>query len=360
MAGSGDDVWIELIDADPSVFGGAPRPTTPAPEGEPRPRRPFPTRAVLLGGAVCLVLAGLVVGLLAWKPWYDDPRLVLDDTRVRASELSERLLFDPAPSELRGTTEDGEALDGAEAWSATSVGYFFTDAGATFDPDDGDDRWFGFYARPVSDPRTPLIFGQTTIAGAPAEVSDETNGDLVEMAWGPVEGFTFTAAASNLTVEQATAIAEQLRIEEGKPVLLDDRTLLGLEPLGSFGDYISLMTLSQFTQDNGAGLDRLVGLYYGYDRESVVSIPGRQTALDMVEFVLNHTPKEGQVHGLPAYGFTKGSGPFGGFDVSTVVWWEGGRLIFVAGAGEVDDVFDLAETVRPATDEEWDDVLALA
>ncbi|MEN9644732.1 MAG: hypothetical protein RL238_1401 [Actinomycetota bacterium] len=359
MAAPGDDVWIELIDADPTVFGGAPRAAASEPEQPASPRRPFPTRAVLVSGLVCLVMAGLVAGLLAWKPWYDDPRLVLDDTRVRASELSERLVFDPPPSELRASTEHGNDIDAAEAWSANSVGFFFADPEATFDPDDGDDRWFGFYARPSSDPRTPLIFGQTTIAGAPAEVSNETDGDLIEMAWGPVDGFTYTAAASHLTVEQATAIADQLRIEEGKPVLLDDRTLVGLEPLGSFGDYLTLLTLSQFTQDTGAGLDRLVGVYYGFDREAVVSVPGRPEALDMLWFVLNLRPTEGEVHGLPAYGFTKGAGPFGGMDVSTVVWFEGGRIIIVAAAGEVDEVFELAQTVRPATDDEWQAVLAL-
>jgi hypothetical protein len=43
-----------------------------------------------------------------------------------------------------------------------------------------------------------------------------------------------------------------------------------------------------------------------------------------------------------------------------VLWWEGGRVILVAGDGDLSATFDLAETVRPATDEEWAEVEALA
>jgi hypothetical protein len=360
-----DHELIEVIDADPAAFGPAPRASTRpdhdrTPESVERAPRSWPWIS-----AVTLVLAGVVVALLAWSPWSGRTSLVLADPRATDSELTERLVFDEPPSDLRLAVVGAEVGSGTNAadtpiWNSRSVGYFFGAPDATFDPDDGSDRWFGFYALPSDHPSTPLIFGQREIAGAPAEVANETEGALVDLAWGPVDGYTFTAAGSQMTIDEAVAIAEQLRIVDGRPVVVDDAALDGLEQLGAFGDYVALATLLQYAQNNGRGLDGLVGLYYGFDGHSVVSVPGYETALDLVGFVMDPGADERTVHGHRALGFTKGAGPFGGFDTSTVLWWEGGRVILVAGDGDLSATFDLAETVRPATDEEWAEVEALA
>jgi hypothetical protein len=155
------------------------------------------------------------------------------------------------------------------------------------------------------------------------------------------------------------AIAEQLRIVDGRVVVVDPAVLGDLQPIGAYGDYITLTTLIQYAQNNGRDQQGVVGVYYGFDGHSVVSMPGNERSLDLVRFVMDADAQERTVHGRRAVGFTKGAGPFGGFDTSTVVWWEGGRVILVAGDGDLSATFDLAETVRPATDDEWADVQSL-
>ncbi|MBI4934270.1 MAG: hypothetical protein HY828_10355 [Actinobacteria bacterium] len=356
---------IEVFDADPSAFGPSPRSASrtgdPTEPGDDREAPDAPPRSWPWISVVSVVLVAAMVALLVWSPWSGTTSLVFTDPRPAESELTERLVFDDPPSDLRlaALGSGGDDADNGPIWNSESIGYFFGSPDATFDPDDGIDRWFGFFALPSDHPSTPLVFGQREIAGAPAEVSDETQGALVDMAWGPVDGYTFTAAGSQMTIDEAVAIAEQLRIVDGRPVVVDDSVLDGMVGLGPFGDYVALATLVQYAQNNGRGVDGLVGLYYGFDGHSVVSVPGNATTLDLVGFVMQPDAEERTVHGLPAIGFTKGAGPFGGFDSSTVLWWEGGRVILVAGDGDLSATFELAESVRPATDEEWAEVVAL-
>ena len=358
-----DDIeLIEVIDADPSAFGAIPRPRAVDEPSDLPPRTDHPTSGSWRWVAAAAVLVAAIIGLFAWHPWSGTESLVLADPRPVDSELTERLVFDSPPSDLRlaslgASTEQDEQTP--PIWNSESIGYFLGVPDATFDPDDGSDRWFGFYALPADLPNTPLVFGQRKIAGAPAEVSDESGGSLVDLAWGPVDGYTFAASASQMTVDEAVAIAEQLRIVRGRPVVVDRSVLGALQPLGAFGNYVTLATLIQFAKNNGRGQDGVVGLYYGFDGHSVVSVPGNAASLDFVRFVMDPDVQERTVHGQRAVGFTKGSGPFGGFDTSTVVWWEGGRVVLVAGDGDLSATFDLAESVRPATDQEWKEVVAL-
>ena len=71
---------------------------------------------------------------------------------------------------------------------------------------------------------------------------------------------------------RAHFIAEQLRIVRGRPVVVDRSVLGALQPLGAFGNYVTLATLIQFAKNNGRGQDGVVGLYYGFDGHSVVSV----------------------------------------------------------------------------------------
>lgn len=378
---------IEILDADPSAFGPAPRAAgeRPSRRATREPRRPafgtggtadasdgdasdgdasHPTGSAddgrLWKVLVGLVLVGAVAALLVWSPWRSDDALVLADPRREAAALTERLVFDPPPAELRSVALGTVLRTERSAWNSRSTGYFFAVPGATFDPDDGDDRWFGFYALPSDDPSAPLVFGRDRIAGAPAEVADESGGNLVDLAWGPVGGYTFAAAGSQMSIDEAIAVAEQLRIVDGRPVVLEPDALGDMRPLGPFGDYVVLATLLQYASDNGAPTHDVTGLYYGFAGQSVVSMPGDQSVFDLVPFVLSPDAEERTVRGRRAVGFTKGAGPFGGFDRSTVLWWEDGRVVQVAGDGDLSATFDLAETVRPATDEEWADVEAVS
>jgi hypothetical protein len=338
---------IEFIDADPAAFGPA------APDGPPPPSRQMPWAPIVAALCGVTALGLMIVGLLLWKPWEQDPRLRLADPRTADSALSARLVFSPEPSDLRTSQLGTDPGALPSPWLSGSVGYMFAEAGATLDPEDGTDRWFGFTARPSSDPDTPMVLGQQQIAGVPAEVSDETGGDLVSLAWGPLDGWTLNAGASQMTADEAIAIAEQLHIVDGKPVLDDRKVLAGMEPLGPYGDFISLRTIVTYAQKTDKPMKDVYGVYYGFSGQSVVSVPGNESALDMIPFVIGVDPQERTVHGRRALGFAKGAGPFGAIDRTTVLWWEGGRLVLVAGDDDLDATFRLAETVHEATDAEW-------
>ena len=339
---------IEFIDVDPGAFGPVDAVAPPPPS-----HRPVPWKPVLTVAGVMVVFGLVVGGIFVWKPWEQNPRLRLADPRAAESSLSERLVFSPEPSDLRTSLLGTDADANPSAWRDGSVGYLFGEPDATLNPEDDTDRWFGFTARPSSDPDTPMVLGTEQISGVPAEVSDETGGDLVSLAWGPLDGWTFNAAASHLTADEAIAIAEQLHIVDGTPVL-DDRTVLRtLQPLGPFGDFSAIRTIVTYAQNAGEPMQDVYGVYYGFGGQSVVSVPGNESALDMIPFVLDVEPEERTVHGRRAVGFAKGAGPFGAIDRTTVLWWEGGRIVLVAGDDDLDATFRLAETVHEASDAEW-------
>ncbi|MBP9054313.1 MAG: hypothetical protein KBF94_16980, partial [Ilumatobacteraceae bacterium] len=62
--GTGDIIEIDVIDADPSVFGGHDAP------GEPRVRRRPPRRVLV---TVVIVVAVMSTAALVWRPWQHAP-----------------------------------------------------------------------------------------------------------------------------------------------------------------------------------------------------------------------------------------------------------------------------------------------
>ena len=82
----------------------------------------------------------------------------------------------------------------------------------------------------------------------------------------------------------------------------------------------------------------------------------------MVSFVLGtqaDSPEPRTVHGLPAVAFAKGKGAFNGIAATTVMWWEGGRLVQVSGEGTIDDVTKSAQSAHVATAADWSAVKAV-
>lgn len=360
---------IELIDVDPGAFGPSPaaRPEGDGHEGHRRGRRrrlrlPSPhgvafwARFGMVSSVVLMVGLG-VAGLLI-RPWDGAGRGRYADPDLQTSELTERLVFGSPPGDLRSTSMGGLRTSEEFDLRNRAVGYFWGDPDAVlgssrFPEASNRGRIFAFYATPSDSEGAFLITPQRTIAGAPAEVSDESDGASIDLAWGPLDGMIYRAVATNTTVDDAVAIAEEIHVE-GDQVVIEHRTTLdGMKPLGSFGDYIDLFILDEFANDFDQKVSNYTGLYYGFSGHSVGSMPGRAQALDLVRHTIAPGATAGEVHGLPALGYTHGSGPFGDQDRSAVIWWEGGRLILVQGDGDLDATYALAETVRPATEAEW-------
>ena len=341
-----DGELIELIDADPGAFG-VPRHTTTQPPD--RERTPVPWKGVLIGLAAVVVLAGVVSGVMAWAPWEPDPRMVLDDQRDYPTELSSHLVFGRPATPRDGASETGPGAD--VKWQDGRPGYFFAEPGATFQTADGTAAWFGFVAVPAKD--GPKIDGTRTIAGAPAQVSDR--GEFAELAlsWGPIDGWVFSALTVQMKVEDAVALAEQLRMVDGHPVVRDRAALKTLQPLGPMGAYQALMAIQSAGVDSTSSFEHTAAVFYGDGRQSVVSTPAPDNTLAMVQFMFHEKGKKGSVHGHDALGLVHSAGPFGDPDRSTVMWWEGGRLVAVTGGSDLSHTFELAESVRPATTGEW-------
>jgi hypothetical protein len=183
-------------------------------------------------------------------------------------------------------------------------------------------------------------------------------GGTTLVVWGPIDGLMYSATTSGLTDAESVALAGALRVDGHDVVVDHPGALVGMEPIGSFYDYLTVTTLLRSAQDSGQQDQGVVGVYYGFRTQSVVSTPANESALELVPFILsNRHHRDGDdaltVHGEPAVGFTKGAGPFGAFDITAVVWWEGGRLVMVTSTDVLQPTISLAETVRPASPQEW-------
>jgi hypothetical protein len=352
------DELIELIDADPDAFGRSPGGRIPTPDS------PGTSRRRLLAGFIAVAAGGGVYVLFDEAPWrdHDGPERTFDDGHPTSSTLSEQLLLDIPVSQVRATTLHTQALPASRNLLASgAVGYFFGDKAATFDTNDGKDRWMGFYSVATGGAAAPQVGKPTdTIAGAPASISVSDSG-ASQVSWGPVDGRMFTAAAVNLSRNEIISLAEQLRVQKSTVVLLNKAGLGKLQPIGRFCDYWTLINMVQRVQQNGVHLDGVVGVFYNTGA-SVTSMPANRSTVAMAAFVLGTAkdqPLARKVHGQPAVAFAKGTGAFNGLPATTVMWWERGRLVQVSGEGTVDDVVKLAEGTHVASAADWSAVQAV-
>jgi hypothetical protein len=136
-------------------------------------------------------------------------------------------------------------------------------------------------------------------------------------------------------------------------VVLNRTALRDLRPLASFGSYLALMAVQLSSPSAPPRVEHTAAVFYGDGRQSVISSPAPEATLGMVQFMFGDKGTAGTVHGHDALGLMHGSGPFGELNRSTVMWWEGGRLVAVTGGSDLATTFELAESVRPATDAEW-------
>lgn len=355
------DEVIELIDADPRVFdssSGPRRARIPAPRPVPRMRR----RMIAVAVAAATALATWAI--LDAKPWAGEgPVLRLDDSHPTASQLTSQLILDLPTDQVQATTVHQQALPASRDLTAGgTVGYFFGDARATFNAADGSDRWFGWYATPVGSGAQPDLGTTTgTVAGAPASVRDSDGGiGIVQGVWGPVDGYMFTGAASNVTKNEFLAIADELRVQHGKAVVLHRVALGTLHPISRFADYFEIVNMIQRTRQNGLHLEGVVGVYYRKGA-SIVSMPANRSALDTVPFALSTAgdkPEVTTVRGQRALGFLP-AGTRSAIESPTVIWWESGRLLIVSGGFDLKSTITLANSAHQATTSEWTAVSAV-
>lgn len=364
---------IDILDADPDAFGALPLPPD-QPESEAgvdtlTRRRPRWLVRALAASAVALVGAGVLV----WQPWADDTDtggVSFPSASTDGSEaLTEQLVFGEPPGELTlAGLGDGDndvggfGLDGA-------VGYFFAEPGARFQfGQGGAGRWAAFFAVALDSPDAPTVDVEDatagTIQGSPASVSLEGGGPI-SVEFGPVDGRMFSVATSDMSRAETLAFAEAVGVD-GDTALVADSSVLGeMMPLGTVAEYFDVLQLAFQSSAFGGFGPGMISVHYGggNDTYTLSSVAAGDDGLAMMHFVFGDgvgAASSVTVHDLPAIATTTGDQAFADEPVNFVAWVEGGRLVMVTGPDELDDLVALAETVRPASDDEWADVVAVA
>lgn len=371
---------IDILDADPDAFAALPQPPDDpdAPPGAVARHRPRWLVPALVASAISLVAAGVLV----WQPWADDTDTggvsFPSGTTADAETLTEQLVFGDPPGVLADASI-GSDDDQFIGFGADAVGYFFAEPSAKFQfGEGGAGRWAAFFAVPADSDDAPDvdvdIEGATagTVQGSPASITVEAQ--LLSVSFGPVGGRMFSVATSDLSRAETLAFAEAVSVD-GETAVIDDSTVLGeMLPLGDVDDYFGalqlVLQLSAFGQLGGDA----VSVRYDGDGDgngdgngnegfTVGSVAAGEHSLEMLQFVFGEGAGAAStisVHGLPAIAATADEQFMGDGSIAFVAWVEGGRLVMVSGPDDPDALVTLAETVRPATGEEWAEIVVLA
>ena len=358
MQGGAELEIIELLDADPSVFGAS---TSAAPIRTPRAPRPRPTWLVPAAVATVSIVA-VAATAFVWKPWVNDfdVRLAFPPAAPVEPTLTEQLVFDIPPADLTAASL-GTSGDEFETFTDFD-GYFFAEPGAEFKlGQGGTGRWLAFYTSPYTE-EDALEMGQgsidVTVQGAPGELIPALDDQTLQLTFGPLDGQIYQVVSSEVSQADTLAFAEVIAFDDGTPVVDDISVLDGMLPMSSLTEFNAAYSLVLMASTPRYSLPGYVTALYGTraNRFSVTSQWAPEGGLTPLQFVLGGEI-DATVHGEPALTVevdTSESVLVTGVDIGSVVAWvEAGRLVMVTGQVPVDELLELAETVRPATDAEW-------
>lgn len=323
----GERVRLDLIAVDPEIFTD---------EGE--RHAPNRWRQAL---TVLAVLGVTAAAAVAWWPKTKPPEWrVFHTAPVPAAGLTNELVFDQPPGRLVSATLPPSPVDIKPA-----LGYVFGEPDGTMLTR----RWAAFRTRSTGDAdAAPAAPDVPQVNGVAAEVQRVRVRDNV--TWGPVAGRTWDVTTNMLDEAQSLDFANHVGVVNGDPALAYQYQLAGMQPVGSVAalDCVKLLTDS-FQGNHGRGAAQPTLLTWGTIEDSVSlgSIAAPADSLPLVGFVLGPS-RPTTVHGLPAVLIASPvlAGP-------VVAWLEDGRLIMVAGDATAEELLALAESVRPATDVEW-------
>ena len=334
--GPGDIIEIEVIDAEPGVFG----PSDAARPARIRPRRPPWLVPTAIGvAAACGAVA------MAWRPWEHPPDWrTFGPAAPASSTLSVHLIIDLAGVNVTSTHE-GQNLATDEP---TTLGHVFAVPGGSYDFD----TWALFHSRGSNAARESVSHSTDVVHGLQAQVRHVRVRTTV--AWGPVGGNYWDSETNRLDRHDAMGFANAVSVIAGLPAVAYDFDLGDLQPLGDVKTLARVQVLAAYV--NGEPVVSKVSptmLTYlvGHTPVTVASIGTGTDGLAMARFYLGQG-RNVTVHGLP--GAIIETHRIG----KTVVWHEGDRLIVVAADGTDAELVAMAQAVRTASAQEWDRVLA--
>jgi len=335
--GPGDIIEIDVIDAEPGVFG----PSTaqrPARVRRPRPRWLLPTAIGV--AAVCGAVATV------WRPWEQPPAWrTFGPAAPAVSSLSDHLILD-----LDGTgvtsLHEGQNLDADEP---TPLGHVFAVPGGTYEHD----AWALFHSRGSNAAGEAALSPSTDVVrGLQANVRSVRVRTTV--TWGPIGGNYWDSQTNRLDDDDALEFANAVGVVAGLPAVAYGHDMGALKPLGDVKTLARVQVLTAHL-DGEPVLSKFTPTVATYDvggmPVTVASIATDTDGLAMARFSLGQG-RNVTVHGVPgAIIQTRRIG-------KVVVWHEGDRLVVVTADVTDDELLAMAETVRPAFADEWNGVLA--
>jgi hypothetical protein len=351
---------IEVVDADPNAFGGAPVAVV-ADEGgpsEPRsPRRQAP--AWVVGLAVVLTIGA--AGTVAWKlrPWYKDPVVIVREASV-VPTLTNHLVIGtgagaPTDSLITTTVE-------AAPRSIAEIGAVFVDPSAADNQRRASAIFYRTDANSANDPTfdPSATVSSVEVHGTPARLIGSGSG--ITVRWQPTNGKVYILQTDGLDDGEALRLANSIT-SDGPTVRISDRSALGpLQVLGTLADEQRIDELlvsgRAFSVNVGLGTfvvdASILAVRYPHAGIAVGTGFGPNT----VEMIASSIPVRSRltVHGRDAIEFDITMGyASGAATLTTVAWTEGGRLIAVTATSPA-LAEQYAAAVRPATEVEWQQV----
>ena len=370
---------IDIIGADPLVFGPLPRSTAATGDraASLAPRRRRWVRPAAIGGIVALSVAAVAGALLVWQPWesHGGIRVSFPTGNTTTAEMTDELVFAEPPADLSAAAlgEVAPGQGGGLNSLRSGEGYLFAEPGATFGTGRGGaGRWATFFAFPAESPDVRTVGDGTgsgpntvTVQGAPGLLTTSIGSRTTQIDFGPLGGYMYTVATFELSRADSLAFAESVSLDHGTPVVNDSTVLGDMRPLGSIADFATVFGMVVAIGEPGFPQAGIVSAQYGSGdhQYSVTSHPTTTSAMTMVSFFLG-AGQTVTVHGQPGLAFEIDAVDpllaFGSGSGTVIAWVEGGRLVIVTGPDGVVATSALAKSVRTATDAEWADVARAA
>ena len=332
----GDTIEIDVIDADPGVFGPAAAPK-PARVRRPRPRWLAPTAVAVAG--VCGAVA------IMWRPWERPPDWrTFGSAAPAAFSLSDHLVIGLENSSLVGLQE-GQNLDADEP---TPLGYVFGVPGGSYEYD----AWALFRSRGSNSAGEATVSESTDLVrGMQAMVRRVRVRTTV--TWGPIGGNYWDSETNRLGDDDSLEFANAVSVVAGLPAVAYDYDMGALKPLGDVKTLARVQVLAAYLAGEpvlSKFTPTMLSYAVGGAPVTVASIGTDMDGLAMARFYLGQG-RDVTVHDAPgAVIETRRIG-------KVVVWHEGDRLIVVAADGTDEELVSWAQLVRPATTEEWSGVI---
>lgn len=332
-----DDLRIELIDDDPSVFG----PVTAPPPPVPRPRWVVPAAV-----AACLAVAAAT--LLVWQPWQDEPE----------PPLSNRLALRNQPfNEVLSVMIDA-------AWvgqSAGEVGLVYADSDAVFPrftAGKGRSAWWMAYAADSRAPSFAGVLSSRLVQGRSAAVTTDLSG-ATQLDFGPIDGRRFTVITHGLSADETAAIGEQIGVVDGEPVVRDTSVLLGMEPIGTLAEFDTAVALAGGDWAVAQLPHTEVVYIEGDGRAEIDSVADSDGSIERLLTMLLDADQQPTVDRRDVW--TADVSEIGDGRIrSLVAWRERERLIVVRGSYDVADTLATADTAVELNEAEWQRIAAQA